>query len=185
MPATLLFPLFLRLSGPIAFVIAAIIAGAMNRSFMLVPLLAMAATATTIAIRKLTPSPAMNLQTLLNPDAREVEPNPFRGMGQRFGLGLIGYGIAFGLSALIAALFQSTEFEAQIQVSDLFYLAIPAVIAAVGAWFAARTGLNQMAGMMDQMQEMMATMQAQQQAANDDAFTVDGEVITPKDDKPS
>ncbi|MEL6862363.1 MAG: hypothetical protein AAGL11_11030 [Pseudomonadota bacterium] len=186
MPTALLLPVVLRLAGPIAFVTAALAAGALNRSFMLVPLLAVGASLTTVLIRKVAPSPVSDLQGLLNPDAPPPQPSPFRGMGRRLGLGLIGYALAFGLAALIAALFQSTEFEPRLMASDAGYVLIPALIALLGAWGSARLGLSQIAGMMGQMQDMFAQMQAAQgQDGAEDPFTVDGEVIDPDEDRPS
>ncbi|MEM9053935.1 MAG: hypothetical protein AAGB16_01305 [Pseudomonadota bacterium] len=183
MPTALLFPLFLRIAGPVAFVIAALAAGAMNRSFLIIPLLALTATATTILIRKVSPSPVLNLQSMLNPNASGQVQNAFAGMGRRFGIGLVGYLLAFGLSALIAALFQETEFQQALTRTDIWLLLIPALAASVFAWLSARSGANQMAEMMGQMQSMFSEMQAQQgagQPANDDdAFTVEGEVIDP------
>lgn len=180
MPFALFFPFLLRLAGPIAFLGAAIVAGVMNRSFIMVPLLALAATVTTIIIRKVTPSPAMNLQSMLDPNAADVKPNAFRGIGPRFAIGLVGYAIAFGLAALVAALFQTTEFEPRVLTSDLGFLIVPAILAFIGAWVSARLGLNQMANMMGEMQGMFSQMQAGQGPANDDdAFTVEGEIIDP------
>lgn len=185
MPTSFLVPILLRLAGPIAFLVAAIVAGVMNRSVLLVPLLTIVATLTTIAIRKVSPSPVTDLQSVLSPDAPPKPPNIFRGVGRRFAIGLVGYGLAFGLAALIAAMFQTTEFEPQLMVSDSVYLIVPTLLAFVCAWISAHVGMNQMAGMMDQMQEMMAQMQAAQsgQPVDDDAFTVDGEVIDPEPDK--
>ncbi len=185
MPVALLFPLLLRAAGPIAFIGAAIVAGVMNRSFILIPLLALAATATTIAIRKFSPSPAMDLQAMLSPDTPPQTPNPLKGSGKRLGLGLIGYGVVFGLAALIAALFQTTEFEPQLMVSDAGFLIAPALVAFIGAWVSARIGLNQMAGMMGQMQDMFVQMQTQQNGAEADegAFTFEGEIVEPDEDK--
>lgn len=183
MPTALLFPLLLRVAGPVAFVMAALTAGAMNRSFLIIPLLALTATATTILIRKLSPSPVMNLQTMLNPNASGQVQNAYAGMGRRFGIGLVGYLLAFGLAALIAALFQETEFQQALATTDIWFLLTPVIIAGIFAWLSARSGANQMAEMMGQMQSMFSEMQAQQgagQAANDDdAFTVEGEVIDP------
>jgi len=183
MPTALLFPLLLRVAGPIAFVMAALTAGAMNRSFLIIPLLAITATATTIFIRKVSPSPVMNLQSMLNPNASGQVQNAYAGMGRRFGIGLAGYLVAFGLAALIAALFQETEFQQALAATDLWLLLVPAIIAGLFAWLSARSGANQMAEMMGQMQNMFSEMQAQQgagQPANDDdAFTVEGEIIDP------
>lgn len=184
MPTSFLVPILLRLAGPLAFLGAAIVAGVMNRSVLLVPLLTVVATLTTIVIRKVSPSPVTDLQSVLSPDAAPHPPNIFRGVGRRFAIGLVGYGLAFGLAALIAAVFKTTEFEPQLMVSDSVYLIVPTLLALVCAWISARVGMSQMAGMMGQMQEMMAQMQAAQsgQTAEEDAFTVDGEVIDPDPD---
>lgn len=184
MPTSFFVPILLRLAGPIAFLVAAIVAGAMNRSVLLIPLLTLVATVTTIVIRKISPSPATDLKSVLSPEAQTNPPSIFRGAGRRFAIGLVGYGIAFGLAALIAAMFQITEFEPQLMVSDTVYLIVPTVVAVIGAWISARVGMSQMASMMGQMQEMMAQMQATQNTppGEDDAFTVDGEVIDPDPD---
>lgn len=183
MPTALLLPILLRLAGPISFTMAASTAGVLNRSIMLVPLLAVAASLTTILIRALVPSPVNDLQAMLIPNAPTHPPSPFRGMGKRLGIGLIGYGIAFGMAALLAALFQTTDFEPRLMPSDASYLFIPAAIAIMGAWLSSRLGFNQMAGMMGQMQDMFAQMKdAERQAGGDEPFTVDGEVIHPDED---
>lgn len=182
MPIAVFFPFLLRLAGPIAFLGAAIVAGAMNRSFILVPLLAIAATLVTILIRKFTPSPTLNLQAMMTPEAETAKPDLFKGLMPRFAIGLVGYAIVFGLAAWIAALFQSTEFEPRVLASDIWFAVIPAILAVAGAWLSARLGLNQMASMMGEMQGMFSQMQAGQtpNAANDDeAFTVEGEIIDP------
>ena len=184
MPQTLLLPLILRLAGPIAFVLAAMTAGVMNRSIMIVPLLALAATATTIIIRMVSPFPSFDLKSALSPNAPAEKPSAFRGAGRRFFIGIIGYGLAFGFAALIAAIFQSTEFQPQLAADDAGYLIVPGLIAVIGATIGARIGVTQMAGMMDQMQDMFAQMQSQQ-AANDenDGFTFEGEIIDPDEPK--
>ena len=181
MPVALLFPILLRVAGPIAFVLAIATAGAMNRSFILVPLLAAAASLTTIVIRTVTPSPALDLKAALTPDAEQRPHNPLRGTGKRFAAGLVGYTIVFGLAALVAAIFRTTEFEPQVMLVDAWFAIIPAILAFAGAWISARIGLNQMAGMMDQMQDAFAQMQSGQRSGDpeDDAFTVEGEVIDP------
>ena len=145
MPTALLFPVLLRLAGPLAFTLAAAAAGVLNRSIMLVPVLAIAASLTTILIRILVPSPVNDLQAMLNPNAPPRQASPFRGIGRRLGMGLILYGVAFGLSALLAALFQTTDFEPRLMASDVGYPLIPAAIAVIGAWLSARLGFNRMA----------------------------------------
>lgn len=186
MPTAFLIPILLRLVGPIAFLIAAITAGVMNRSVLLIPLLTVAATLTTIVIRKVSPSPVSDLKSVLSADAEPERPSIFRGAGKRFAIGLVGYGLAFWLAAMIAAIFQTTEFEPQVMISDTTYLLVPTIVAVIGAWISARIGMSQMAGMMSQMEDVFSQMQtAQSQTAQDgedEAFTVDGEVIDPEDE---
>lgn len=184
MPPALLFPMLLRVAGPIAFFIAVAAAGILNRSFILVPVLALTATLTTVVIRHVTPSPALDLKDMLSPDAQPQPNNPLRGMVPRLAMGLVGYAFIFALAAGIAAIFQTTEFEPQLMAVDAWFATVPALFAFVGAWISARLGANQMASLMGQMQEAFSQMQAGQQASEseDDAFTVEGEVIDP--DKP-
>ena len=182
MPVAFLFPILLRLAGPLAFAFAAIAAGVMNRSFIIVPLLAVIASLTTVIIRKVSPSPAMDLKAMMTPDAAPQPANPFRGVGRRFAIGLVGYAVLFGLAASIAAIFQTTEFEPQLMPTDMWFTGIPAVIAFVGAWVSARIGLNQMASMMGGMQDVFNQMQSGPDTAtadDEDAFTFEGEVIDP------
>ena len=185
MPAALFFPLFLKLAGPLSFLSAAMVAGVMNRSLILIPLIALASTATTILIRMVAPSPVMDLKTMLDPNAPPEKPSPFKGAGRRVLMSILGFGLVFGLSALIAAIFQTTEFQQQVSGTDIGVLVIPAVIAVIGSWLSARMGINQMAGMMREMQGVFSQMQAGQspQAAEEDAFTVEGEIIDPEDPK--
>lgn len=184
MPTALLLPIALRLAGPIAFICAAMAAGVFNRSFMIVPILAIAASLTTVLIRAIIPSPISDIENMLNPDAPVRKKSALQGMGRRFGLGLIGYALAFAFAAMVASIFQTTEFEPRLMPSDAGYLAIPALIALIGAWLSAQLGVSQMAGMMGQMQDMFAQMQAQQnQSEDDDPFTVDGEIIDPDGDR--
>lgn len=183
MPQTLLLPLILRVAGPIAFVVAAMTAGVMNRSIMIVPVLALAATLTTIIIRMVSPFPSFDLKSAMSPNAPAEKPSAFRGAGRRFIIGVIGYGIAFGMAALIAAIFQTTEFQPQISLNDAGYLIVPGFIAVIGATIGARIGVNQMAGMMDQMQDMFAQMQSPNAANDEEGFTFEGEIIDPDEPK--
>ncbi len=183
MPAAILLPILLRLAGPLAFIGAAIAAGILNLSIVMVPLLAAASTATAILIKTVTPSPAMELKEMLDANAPSEKPSPFKGAGRGFAIRILGFGLVFGLAALIAALFQSTELEPRIRAGDFGFLIIPSAIALIGAWVSARIGLNQMAGMMGQMQDAFAQMQTGQSTsdAEDGAFTFEGEIIDPED----
>jgi len=183
MPAALLLPILLRLAGPLAFIGAVIAAGIMNLSIVIVPLLAAASTATAILIKTVTPSPAAEIKDMLDTNASTEQPSPFKGAGRAFAIRTLGFGMVFGLAALIAALFQTTELEPSIRASDFSFLIIPSAIAFIGAWVSARIGFNQMAGMMGQMQEAFSQLQAGQ--PNPDAehgtFTFEGEIIDPEE----
>ena len=183
MPQTLLLPIILRVAGPIAFVIAAMTAGVMNRSIIIVPLLALVATATTVIIRTVSPLPSFDLKSALSPDAPARKPSAFRGAGRRLVIGVIGYGVAFGFAALVAALFQATEFQPQLSLEDAGYFIVPGLIAIIGATIGARLGVNQMSGMMSQMQDMFAQMQTPGAANDEDGFTFEGEIIDPDEPK--
>ncbi|MDJ0921833.1 MAG: hypothetical protein QNI84_11950 [Henriciella sp.] len=186
MPPALFFPILLRAAGPLAFIIAALIAGGMNRAVILVPLLAIVATLTTAVIRATTPSPTQELMAALNDEAEPAPQNPFSGSLQRLGAGLLGYSFLFAVAALIAAVFQVTEFNPSLTLQDLPFLIAPAIIALIGASISSRMGFNQMANMMGQMREAMAQMQPDRpyDASSDEAFTVEGEIID-KDDRSS
>lgn len=182
MPAALMLPILLRAAGPIAFILAAMTAGVMNQSFMIVPLLALSATVVTIIIRKVSPSPAVDLAAMLDPNAVPKKKGIFDGAGKRLGIGLVGYAVAFGFSALIAALFQETEFNQTLTPTDGWIILIPSVLAVLAAMLSARMGSNQIADMAGQMATMFAQMKEEQgapgdPAADNDAFTVEGEII--------
>ncbi|MEL7040474.1 MAG: hypothetical protein AAGL90_03065 [Pseudomonadota bacterium] len=186
MPTAIFVPIFLRLAGPLSFVVSTLIAGVMNRSVILVIALAAAATATTILIRWWIPSPVTDLKAAISPESLSNPPHPLSGMGRRFVIGVVGYAFLFGLAALLAALFQTTEFERQLTTDDLWFLGVPAGLALIGAYFSARLGYTQIEGVMAQMQVVAGQFRAQQGPAStheDDAFTVEGEVIDPPDDR--
>ena len=187
MPLSFILPIALRAIGPFAFVASAMAAGAMNQSVMLVPLLAVAVTLTTLLIRKVSPSPAGDLAAVLNPQAEQTRKGLFDGALKRFGAGLIGYAVCFGFAALIAAMFQETEFNQMLIGSDLWFALIPATIAIVGAYVSYRMAFGQMADMAGQVQAMFAQMQDRDHpsgAPEEDDFTLEGEIVD-DDNKPS
>lgn len=182
MPAALLFPILLRAAGPIAFILATLTAGAMNQTVMIVPLLALAATLATILIRKVSPSPAVELAAMMNPNAPPKKKSAFDGAGQRLGAGLVGYGACFGLAALIAALFQETEFNRTLTLTDAWLILLPAILAVLAAMLSARLGADQIVSMAAQMEDMLKQAKAQSGHPDDgsdpdDSFTVEGEII--------
>ena len=69
MPLTLLMPILLRVAGPVGFVLAAIVAGVLNRPVILVLFLAFAATLTTWLIRRYGLSPIDQVQAMMGQTA--------------------------------------------------------------------------------------------------------------------
>lgn len=184
MPAALALPLMLRAAAAIVFLIAVIAAGIMNRSIFIVPLLAAAATLTQFLVSKVIPSPMTELKAGLNPGA---PPTPaLTKLSRGFFIATFGYGILFVITVFISALFQETELAHAFTRTDAYLIAIPAIAAAVLSLINARIANAQMATMMSGVQAMYAQMNpdgAPNPANDDDAFTIDGEIID-EDGKP-
>lgn len=186
MPAAILFPILLRAAGPIAFILAALIAGVLNQSIMIVPLLALAATLATMVIGTVSPSPAVELAAMLDPNAPPKSKSVLDGAGKRLGIGLIGYAFTFGFAALVAALFQETEFNQVLTMTDAWLILVPSVLAVLAAMLSARLGANQIVGMAAQMESMIKQAKAGYGDPNtppdqNDAFTVEGEIVDQED----
>ncbi len=186
MPTALILPILLRVLATAIFALAAIYAGVANRSFLIVPCLAAAAAAAQYVTGLIAPSPIQGLKFAFDPEARP--PNPLSKAGRGFAMGVVLYGLLFSLAAMIAALFQETEFERALTGDDGLLVAVAAGFATVFSSLSARTGTSQIAGMMGNMQEAFADMQAQQatadMAAGDDEFIVEGEIIEPDEKTP-
>ena len=171
MPLMIILPIGLRIVAALVFVIAIIFAGASNRSVLLVPALAAAATLGGLVKPKI----GLNLQ---NPD---VEPPSrlSRATGM-FTTRLVAYGILFGLSVLIAAMFRETGLERQITMFDAGLVAVPLVLGYLLTEISNRMGLGQAASIMGDVQSAFADMKTSE--AEDEAFTIDGTVTGRGDD---
>lgn len=184
MPAALALPLMLRAAAAIIFLVAVIAAGIMNRSVFIVPLLAVAATLTQFLVSKIIPSPLTDLKAGLNPQA---PPTPaLTKLTRGVIIATFGYGILFVFTVFISALFQETELAHNFTRTDLYLIAIPAIGAAILSLINARIANAQMATMMSGVQAMYAQMNPDgppNPANDDDAFTIDGEIID-EDGKP-
>ena len=177
-----MLPVLLRVLASAVFAIAVIYAGVANRSILIVPLIAFAAAAVQWLVSIVAPSPITGLQQMVSPDA--APPNPVAKFGRGFGVSLVLYLFLFGLSALIAALFQETEFARRLIADDIWIVALPAGIAFAASVLSAKTGTNQVVGMMEDVQKAFAEMQAQQaqqDMAADDDFIVEGEFSAAND----
>lgn len=179
MPAFLIIPIALRVAATLVFIIAVVVAGVMNRSIMMVPLLAITATLVQWLVGKITPNPVNALQDALDtgiatrPGAQKFAP--------RIIAGTIGYGLVFMLTVFISALFQETELERALTQTDAMILAVTAGIAGVLSLLHAHTGARQAANMMGDFQQAFNEMQTGQAANDEDAFTFEGEIIDPED----
>lgn len=159
-------PILLRLGSALVFVIAVIVAGVANRSALMVPMIAAVATLAHLN----TPRMAIN----------------FGGQQQ----GVIGraitvfltrtilFGIIFGLSVAIAALFQETEIAREFTTFDTILLTVPFGLALLFTAISMRSPLGNPEELMADIQKAFAEATAgggMPSQDDDDAFTVEGE----------
>ena len=183
MPLALILPIALRAASTLVFLVAVVVAGVMNRSIAIVPLLAIAATLTQLAVRRVAPSPIEGLQAAFQ-SPMGPPPHPAAKLLRSALTSTVAYGVLFGFSALIAAMFQVTEFSRIVTQFDFGLIAVPTVLAFLTGVLVAKTAASQAANMMGDLQQAFADMQAQQpgQPANDEEpFTFEGEIIDPDD----
>ncbi len=175
-------PVLLRIAASLVFVVAVIVAAAMNRSIMLVPLLAAAATLSHWLAARLAPNPLSNLGEMLAPGAARA--NPAGKLIRKFLFGVFGYGLVFALTVLISAVFQETELERIVTRFDLTLIAVAAGLAIVLSVINAHTAATQVTGMMGDLQQAFNQMQGGPAATpgGEEPFTFEGEIIHPDDD---
>ena len=179
MPLRFLFPLFLQLAGPLAFLNAAGLAGILNRSLLLVPLLALTATGLSWLMQRWGLAFGSAVIALFGKPAN-ARPGPsMRGLIASFVGRWLGYGVVFLGAAMFAALFQVTEFEPRLQPTDLWFLAAPVLIALPAQFLAHHLGLGQAQSFMQAMQQRYThhTSGPDAPSASETPFTVEGEVI--------
>lgn len=161
-------PIMLRVASGLVFVVAVIVAGAANRSAIMVPALAGVATLAHLN----TPRLSLNLggapkQGLIG-----------RAMTVFFTRTLV-FGLVFGLSVLIAALFRETHLARDFTNFDIGLLVVPFALALVFTTISMRSPLGNPQAFMEDIQKAFAEMQAGQgmpsSASDDDDFTFDGE----------
>ena len=168
-------PILMRAASALVFVVAAIVAGAANRSMLMVPALAAVATLANLN----TPRMTINLGGA-----------PQQGLVGRamtiFFTRTFLFAIVFGLSVLIAALFRETELAREFTNFDIGVLVVPFALALVFTAISMRSPMGNPQQFMEDMQKAFAEMQAGAGAASndDEAFTVDGEFEERKPDEP-
>lgn len=182
MPTALALPILFRALAAFAFIGVATYAGIANRSFLIVPVLAGAAVLAQFIVRQIEPSPLTRLKAAVSPDAPPA--NPAKSVLPAFGLATLGYGFVYGFSALIAALFQETEFERQLEAYDFWLIGGASIVAVIFSILSAKTGSSQIEGMMGDMQQAFADLKAKQAAeamGEDEDFIIDGEFSSSND----
>ncbi len=181
MPFIIALPIILRLAASAVFIIAVVTAGAMNRPLIMVPLLAAASTGVHWLTGRIMPSPMKNLQAV---SGHVTAPGHSpQALFVRFIAGTFGYGLIFMVTVFMSAIFRETELDRMLTSLDGLIIAIPAVIAGLLSIATAYTGASQVTGMAQDLHQSFTHMRASghPDAANDDAFTVEGEIIDPDD----
>ncbi len=182
MPFVLALPIILRIASTLVFLVAVIVAAALNRSVMMVPLLAAAATLSHWVAGKFVPNPLSNLEGATS--IRTPMGNLLGRLAPRFLVGVFGYGILFALAVLISAVFQETELERAITRTDFIIIGVASVIAIILSVINAYTAATQVTGIMSDLQQAFSDMQDGQgpdQDGGETPFTFEGEIIDPDD----
>jgi len=174
MPLAILLPILLRVGAVAVFVIAVIIAGAANRSALMVPALAAAATLAGITRKK---------SGLTLPGMTAKPESLMARAGKMFIGRLIGFGILFAFTVLIAALFRETGLATTTTLFDAALIAVPFILGFIFTEISARMPVAGAMSMMGDLQKAFAEMQAQQAGGEDpaDGPIIDGEIIEPDD----
>ena len=197
MPTSMRYALALKFLGGIAFLVAIVTAGAMNRSLAIIPLFALAMTLAGLILRRGV-TQGLDLGALMGmPTTPNENRGFFDGAFNMFVQRLVGVAVLFGLTVLIAALFRETDIDRLVGVSDAALVGVPFAITLAAGYASQRmlSGMgDELAAMMAQMQSKMADMQAQRagpggaevqpgQAANDDEIIdADYTDVTPPED---
>ncbi len=179
MPLFLALPIILRIASTLVFLVAVIVAAVLNRSVMMVPLLAAAATLSHWVAGKFVPNPLSNLAGATR-IRMPMSSLPGR-LVPRFLIGVFGYGILFALTVLISAIFQQTELERAITNTDFIIIGVASAIAIILSVINAYTAATQVTGIMADLQQAFGDMQDGQVPDGEEPFTFEGEVIDPDD----
>ena len=160
-------PMMLRLASALVFVLAVVVAGAANRSLLMVPALAGVATLAHLN----TPRLSLNLTGA-----------PQQGLLSRaimvFFMRTFLFGLVFGFTVLVAALFRQTELAREVTAFDIGLLVIPFGLALVFTAISMRSPLGNPEEFMQDLQKAFAEFQngqGQAPQSGADGFTVDGE----------
>ena len=166
-------PILMRTGSALVFVLAAIVAGAANRSLLIVPALAALATLANLN------TPRMMLNLTGAPQQGIIA----RAMTIFFTRTLL-FAIVFGFSVLVAALFRVTDLARDFTNFDIGLLVVPFGLALFMTAMAQRSPLGNPEELMADIQKAFADLQANNGAppSSDDTFTVDCEFEERKPD---
>jgi len=171
MPLVILLPILLRVGAVAVFVVAVIVAGAANRSALMVPALAAAATLAGITRKK---------SGLTMPGMTVKEESLLARAGKMFLTRTLVFALLFGFTVVVAALFQETSLATETTLFDAALIAVPFILGFIFTEIASRTPVAGAAAMMGDLQTAFAEMQAGQ-SADEDGPIIDGEIIEPDD----
>lgn len=177
---TLFRSLLIYLCGPLAFIASVGLAGILNRSLLLVPALALTATATSVLLRSLIPSLRSGLQMILRRQEPVAKVAILSGAIRGFVLRWLGYGAVFFSAAMLAALFQATDFAPRIERSDLWFLCLPVAIAIPSRWLSHQLGVGRAVKMRPPMRSVFERAQTGSHPHTDSTqapFTIEAEII--------
>ena len=166
-------PIMLRAASAFVFVIAVIVAGAANRSLLMVPAIAAVATLANLN------TPRMSINLTGAPEQGIIG----RAMSV-FVTRTVLFGVVFGLSVLIAALFRETDLARDFTNFDVVLVTGPFVLALILTTIAMRSPLGNPEEFVEDLKKALSEMQtgAAPNPDNDNAFTVDGEFEERKPD---
>jgi len=142
-------PIMLRVASALVFVIAVIVAGAANRSALMVPMIAGVATLANLN------TPRMSINFTGKPQQGLVS----RGITV-FLTRTILFGIVFGLSVAIAALFRETGLAREFTTFDTILLTVPFGLALVFTAISMRSPLGNPEELMADIQKAFAEVAA-------------------------
>ena len=166
-------PILMRVASALVFVIAIIVAGVANRSAIMVPMIASVATLAHLN------TPRMTINFTGKPEQSLIS----RAMTV-FLTRTIVFGIVFLLSVGIAALFQETELARNLSNFDMVLITVSFALALLFTAISMRSPMGNPEELMADIQRAFDEVSSGAgPAANEDAFTVDGE-FEDKTDEP-
>lgn len=171
------FPLLIRIAAALVFPVTVAVAAILNRSFLMVPLLALAATGVQLLMSRVAPNPLTSFGAMAQSGPKPVSLNTTM---VTFFIGACFYAGVFILFVFLSALFQETQLAHGIAPIDFVMIAIPSALAALFSFVSSRLAAAQVTDLMQQFQSGLNPDGAGRSDFDpDDGMTIDGKVIDP------